>query len=56
MIRRGTAIGKMLVMPAEAGIQRLSHWITAYIHVCCPSGQPLAVHYVMDSHEHMSML
>ena len=21
----------------------LSHWITAYIHVCCPSGQPLAV-------------
>ena len=31
------------------------HWIMKYIHVFHPSGQPLTVLYVMDSHEHMSM-
>ena len=33
----------------------LNHWIMKYIHVFHPADQPLAVHYVMDSHEHMSM-
>jgi hypothetical protein len=39
MIRRGTAIGKMLVVPAEAGIQGLKS-LDYEIHPCISSCGP----------------